>query len=198
MAGAHYIKLLCHKEITLQSLNEDLNPESEKDESVEQKIVKRPWGVYLVAFWVFFGLSMAIKAHTTLALSMFDLTERQLEVSLHGTTLFVLYLTCGVILLNKTAIHILLGVLALVSVSQLSSAFNFFIDGETENKFIALKVLMSIFSGACAFYLLRSEFRVLSDDYRKAKMADKVRNRKRKDFDAIQKHVSKQLKKSLK
>mgnify|MGYP000083920182 CR=1 FL=1 len=182
----------------LQDLNEDLNSDPIKEELEDQIIVKRPWGVYFVAFWTFFGLSIMIRASTLMLLSMFDLTERQFELGSHGSTLLLLYLTFGVILLNKPATYILTAILTLVSIFQTYSIFAFLIDGDFENRVIGLKLILLVFSAASAWYLLRPKFRLLSSKYREVKVEEKIRNRKLKDFNAMQKHISKQLSKNLK
>jgi len=175
------------------------NIEVDDEETSGQVDIKRPWGVYLVAFWAFFGLSiMLIGPFTKVLLPSLDLTAQQFTLGKQGSTLFLLYLTCGVILLNKPATYILTGVFSLLSIFQVYSIIAFLISGDFESRIIGSKLILVALTSVCIWYLMRQKFRIHSNKYRESKVRDKNKNRKLKEFNSIQKHVSKQLSKTLK
>ncbi len=152
--------------------------------------MKRPFDVYLVAFWFFLGIISLTWSSMSRAL-LPKLIEDQTTVQLINVSVFVflIYVIAGIIQVKFPQRIISITIFSIVSLYQAFAIITFLLVPEIEKKHIIIifyKAFIVIPSVACVVYLLRQKFREYAKEYLGWKKQD-----------AMHKYVQKQAMKNI-
>jgi len=160
-------------------------PSSELGESKENPItppVNKPWGIYLVAVWCFFGIGgFTNPLFKSLISSAQDSPQLVPVIGL----LYIgglLGLIVGTLKLNRFWLVLCALLMGLIGVFQLLSIVTFVLVGQVTIPMLVIKIFYAVPSCACAWYCARPSFLNMASNYTVYKKQV-----------AMQKHVQKQL-----
>ena len=131
--------------------------------------MKRPFGVYLVAFWFFLGIfSFTWSSMSRVLLP--KLIENQTIVQLITVSVFIffMYVIVGIIQVKFPQRIMAIGVFLLVSLYQTFAIISFLLVPVIEKKhifIISYKAFIVVPSVVCVVYLLRRKFRAYAKEY---------------------------------
>lgn len=177
------------------SNSSESTPELTLNERSVQVKVKKPWGIYLVAFWVYLSLSIIISPFTRTVLPTFGLNEVTLQILTHGSNLFLLYLICGVTLMQKVAIYLVIAIFSCLSLFQTYSMITFISVGHIPYNIMGFKLFLILFSSISVWYLSRPDFREKFNEYKEFKKSESIKKKQYKENQEIHKLISKKLRK---
>jgi len=138
---------------------------NEKQEGIKGP-VKKPWGIYLVAAWCFFGLG----GFTNIIFKSFLSTIKEDSPQLaplvglvYGVAL--IGLVVGTLKLNRFWLILCAALMGLLALFQLFSIGTFVIADQISISILVLKLFYVIPSIACAWYCARPSLLKTSNDY---------------------------------
>lgn len=142
-----------------------------------QSGVKRPWGIYLVAFWCFFGLMGGTYVLFRLLLSVVQERMPELEPLLGLGYLAVgLGLIIGVLRLYRLGLILCAVLMGLWGAFQLLSSLTFLLADQASPQILIFKLFYGLPSLACAWYCVRPSILRLAreqGEYRKQRAMHK-------------------------
>jgi len=129
-------------------------------------VVKRPRGVYPVAFWFYFGIAGLIWNPISKVVLPKTIQNQDIITAIKTTVLIgVLLVIIGIIQVKKISRNIALALFGLLSVYQVYAIVAFLILGPVESKVIGYKLLLTVPSICCVIYLLLPSFRIRAKEF---------------------------------